>query len=280
MLEEVYSAPTAAVAAVNDGPAPLTLSGVLAVGQTLTASLGTDPDGPGTAPTFQWLRDGVAIAGATATTRLLSAADLGHHLAAQASYTDGQGFAELVTSATTGTVGSVLVRPTNLATSTSVSAGNTLVNLFGAPITGGFTYGWETSPTGVSWTSAPNGVTFAPGVTNAPGVFLRTTATYVNSALVTQHVTSDPVHYILDGTAAGVTGHTLTGVAGADIIFADAGNDAVTAGAGDDFVSGGAGIDTFIATVGDGNDTYNGGADTDTYDLSATTAAATVNLNQ
>ena len=46
--------------------------------------------------------------------------------------------------------------------------------------------------------------------------------------------------------------------------------------AGNDFVNTGAGNDTVIATVGDGNDIYIGGAGIDTYDLSGTTAAATV----
>ena len=80
-------------------------------GQTLTAVLGTDPDGAGTTPTFQWFRDGVAIGGATAATFLLTATDLAHHISVQANYTDGQGFAELVTSASTGAVGAVSVRP-------------------------------------------------------------------------------------------------------------------------------------------------------------------------
>ena len=52
----------------------------------------------------------------------------------------------------------------------------------------------------------------------------------------------------------------------------------IVGGTGNDNVNGGAGNDTFMATVGDGNDSYNGGAGTDTYDLSATIAAATVNL--
>ena len=43
-------------------------------------------------------------------------------------------------------------------------------------------------------------------------------------------------------------------------------------------VIGSSGNDTFVAAVGDGNNSYNGGTGTDTYDLSATTAAATVNL--
>ena len=38
------------------------------------------------------------------------------------------------------------------------------------------------------------------------------------------------------------------------------------------------GNDRFVATVGDGNDAYDGGLGTDTYDLSGTTAGATVNL--
>ena len=39
-----------------------------------------------------------------------------------------------------------------------------------------------------------------------------------------------------------------------------------------------AGDDRFVVTIGDGNDDYIGGAGVDTYDLSTTTAAATVNL--
>ena len=41
---------------------------------------------------------------------------------------------------------------------------------------------------------------------------------------------------------------------------------------------GSAGNDRFVAAAGDGNNSYDGGLGTDTYDLSATTAAATVNL--
>ena len=57
---------------------------------------------------------------------------------------------------------------------------------------------------------------------------------------------------------------------------------------GDDVVAGdngvksivftGSGNDAFRATVGDGNATYNGQDGVDTYDLSATSANATVNL--
>ena len=136
-LEQVFSAQTAAVTAVNNGAASLTLAGVAAVGTTLTAVLGTDPDGAGTTPTFQWFRDGVAVGGATAATFLLTATDLTHHISVQVNYTDGQGFAEQVTSASTGAVGAVSVRPANIATTNTLSASNNLVNLFGTPIVGG-----------------------------------------------------------------------------------------------------------------------------------------------
>jgi VCBS repeat-containing protein len=90
---------------VNDGHADLTIGGTAEQGQTLTALLGPDPDGAGTAPVFQWLRDGVAIAGAKAAAFTLGAADVGHAISVRASYVDGQGFAEAVTSAPTGPVG-------------------------------------------------------------------------------------------------------------------------------------------------------------------------------
>jgi Ca2+-binding RTX toxin-like protein len=57
----------------------------------------------------------------------------------------------------------------------------------------------------------------------------------------------------------------------------------INAGAGDDTVFGGYGSDLIVAEVGDGNDVYfgdegNGDAAIDTLDMSAATAAVTVNL--
>lgn len=51
------------------------ITGTKTVGQTLTCSTGTWSLSPTLA--YQWLRDGVAIAGATASTRLLAAPDAG-----------------------------------------------------------------------------------------------------------------------------------------------------------------------------------------------------------
>ena len=61
-------------------PTP-TVSGTFKVGQTLVATTGTWDTG--VALGFQWLRDGVAIEGATQATYLLSAADNGRQLAVE-----------------------------------------------------------------------------------------------------------------------------------------------------------------------------------------------------
>ena len=77
--------------------------------------------------------------------------------------------------------------------------------------------------------------------------------------------------YDLSRTAAGATVNLGLGTA----TSADTGTDTLV---GIENVVGSAGNDRFVATVGDGNNSYNGGLGTDTYDLSATSAAATVNL--
>ncbi|WP_311775972.1 calcium-binding protein [Pseudomonas baetica] len=63
-----------------------------------------------------------------------------------------------------------------------------------------------------------------------------------------------------------------------NIITGNSGNNRLSGLAGADTIFGGAGNDTILASVNDGNDHYDGGTGTDTYDLSATSAAATVDL--
>ncbi len=77
--------------------------------------------------------------------------------------------------------------------------------------------------------------------------------------------------YDLSRTAAGATVNLGLGTSSS----ADTGNDTL---AGIENAVGSTGNDTFVAAVGDGNNSYAGGLGTDTYDLSATTATATVNL--
>jgi VCBS repeat-containing protein len=115
------SVPTAStfnftVDAVNDGKAALSISDTTQqasapkVGDILHANLGNDPDGAATGVTYHWLRDG-ADTGNTGVDYTLVAADAGHALTVKATYTDGQNFAETVTSAATATVVSANYAP-------------------------------------------------------------------------------------------------------------------------------------------------------------------------
>ena len=82
----------------------LTILGSPTQGQKLTAksTLG-DADGMG-ALTYQWLADGVAINNATASTLVLSEAQVGKAITLKVNYTDGRGTAESVTSGATDAV--------------------------------------------------------------------------------------------------------------------------------------------------------------------------------
>ncbi len=94
------------VTAVNDAPTGVPLiTGTVTEDQTLTADtsgLG-DADGLGTFR-YQWLRNGVAIGGATGSTYTLGDADVGTEISVTVSYTDGQGTSESVRSVPTAPV--------------------------------------------------------------------------------------------------------------------------------------------------------------------------------
>jgi Ca2+-binding RTX toxin-like protein len=77
------------------------ITGVLLVGETLTADLSNlfDADGiDGATVTYQWLRDGDEIVGATDETFTLAAEDIGAEMSVVVSYTDGFGTDEVETS--------------------------------------------------------------------------------------------------------------------------------------------------------------------------------------
>ncbi|MDN3919960.1 beta strand repeat-containing protein [Roseateles violae] len=105
--ESVSSAATAAVANVNDAPTGgVTISGIAAEDQTLTASNTlADEDGLG-AITYSWFADGVDT-GVTGATYTLGQADVGKTFTVQASYIDAYGTHESVTSAATAAVANV-----------------------------------------------------------------------------------------------------------------------------------------------------------------------------
>ncbi len=108
-VENVTSTPTAAVANVNDAPLGLpTISGGATEDQTLAANTGgiSDADGLG-AFSYQWLRAGASIGGATGSTYTLDDADVGLTISVRVAYTDGHGAVENVTSNPTAAVANV-----------------------------------------------------------------------------------------------------------------------------------------------------------------------------
>ncbi|MBI5278474.1 MAG: calcium-binding protein [Burkholderiales bacterium] len=107
---------TVSLTAVDDEPTgTVTISGEATEDETLTAANTLDdPDGNGTI-TYQWLRDGDPIADATGSTYTLTNDDAGSVISVQASYTDGSGNLEIVTSA-----GTAPVVPNNVAPTGSV----------------------------------------------------------------------------------------------------------------------------------------------------------------
>ena len=115
--ESVTSAGVGPVTNANDAPTgSVTISGTPTEDQTLTAANTlADEDGLGTI-SYQWQRDGVDITGATASTYTLTQADVGTTITVVASYTDGQGTAESVTSAGVGPVANVNDAPSGSVT--------------------------------------------------------------------------------------------------------------------------------------------------------------------
>src|SRR5262249_56975401 len=86
----------------------------------------SDADGLG-AFSYQWLRDGATIGGATGGTYTLGDADVGTQISVRVSYTDGHGSAESLTSAQTAAVANVNDAPTGLpAVSGTVTEDQTL----------------------------------------------------------------------------------------------------------------------------------------------------------
>ncbi len=118
---------TITVNAVNDVPVGVpTITGTAQKGQLLTADTSGIRDADGLGPfNHQWLRNGVAVVGETASTYLLGDADAGAQIRVQVRYTDAQGTSEgpLTSAATTvDSPAGITVTPTSLATKEGGSA--------------------------------------------------------------------------------------------------------------------------------------------------------------
>ncbi len=155
--ESVTSAPTGTVTNANDAPTgAVNITGTATQGQTLTADTSAVADADGLGPfSFQWRRGGTPIAGATSATLLLTQADVGSTIDVVASYTDGGGTAESVTSAPTGTVTNANDAPTGAVVVTGTATqGETLTadasDVADADGLGAFSFQWRRNGTPIA----------------------------------------------------------------------------------------------------------------------------------
>ena len=224
--ESKSSAATAAVIApTNTLPTgSVTISGTAQVGLTLTADASTlaDVDGLGTI-TYQWNRNGVAIALATNLTYTLVQGDFEKTITVTASYTDGYKRAESKTSTATAAViapantlptGSVTISGTAVGGQTLTASATTLADVDGL---GAITYQWYRSgvvtsiATGTTYNLTPADVTKTITVTASytDGYKRAESVTSSATATVTAPTNTLPTgSVIITGTAQ--VGQTLT----------------------------------------------------------------------
>jgi len=119
------------VAANSNPEGDVSVSGVVAVDEILTASHTiTDADGM-RAVSFQWMRDGADITDATSSTYTITTADVNKPLSVKASYTDGGSTAETVTSSSS-TVNQIDTNKPFMLVSELITAGEASIALYGA----------------------------------------------------------------------------------------------------------------------------------------------------
>ena len=100
-----------------------TISGTVTEGQTLTAVTDDINDADGLSGfSYEWLRDGLEIFGATSSTYALTSDDVGAAMSVRISYTDAQGTAESLTSGAT-LIAEALVDPTTFPYVTTTDTG-------------------------------------------------------------------------------------------------------------------------------------------------------------
>jgi Ca2+-binding RTX toxin-like protein len=311
VLEQVFSAPAAPVANVNDAPVgTVVISDTTPTeGHTLTATNAfTDADGLTTAVfSYQWFRSDLAgtnftpitSSSPTASKYTPVQADVLRRLQVQVTYTDDHGTTEIVTSDPTGFVGDLIVGTAAADTLTGTAFDDDLRGLAGADtinaLAGNDLLSGGTGADRLNGGAGNDTFTYTMG----DGADTVDGGADVDTLSITGLAAAETLSVVFTGTAlSSVAGGPVTGLeaitadlaGGVDTLNYSTTTAAVTvrlgAGTASGFTAianienatGGAGNDRFVATVGDGPNSYIGGVGSDTYDLSGTTAGATVTL--
>src|ERR1700736_2566984 len=172
-------APSPVIDIIPTNPAAPTISGTPRVGQTLTATTGTWTHNP-TSFTYQWKRAGGAISGATVSTYVPVAADVGNTLTVAVVATNSGGSSTPATSAATGAVIDIIATNSSVPTiSGTAQVGQTLTATTGTwthnPTS--FTYQWNRAGGAISGATAS---TYVP-VTGDLGNTLTVSVVATNS---------------------------------------------------------------------------------------------------
>ena len=192
-LETVTSAPTAAVRNVNDAPTGLPLiTGTATENQTLTADVSAlaDIDGLGTI-SYQWLRNGASISGATNSTYTSTDADVGAAISVRVRYTDGHGTLESLTSSSTDAITGINDTPVGLPLiqgtireNQTLTANTSAIN--DADGLGAFSYQWLRNGSAISGATNSNYATEDADV----GTNLSVQISYTDNQGTTETLTS------------------------------------------------------------------------------------------
>ncbi|MFD2741466.1 Calx-beta domain-containing protein [Sulfitobacter aestuarii] len=245
--ESLTSAPTGVITNNNNAPTgTIGISGTLQPGATLTADTSGigDADGLGTL-SYQWLRGGSPIAGATGASYAVKAADIGSVLGLRVSYTDGFATPESLVRS----IGKVPVPPG--------TAGNDLIT--GGPLADLIEGGaGDDTLSGADGDDSVLGQVGHDSLLGGPGDDVI--SAFDGNDFVDGGAGNDMI-------GGGLGDDTLRGSEGNDTIGAGFGDDVIEGGDGHDVAAGGAGNDLLIGGLG--NDTMGGSYGTDTLRGSA-----------
>ena len=244
---------------VNDAPTGgAAITGTPVQGRVLTADTHTlaDVDGLGTLH-YQWLRGGVAIAGAAdAPTYTTTLADVGARISLRVSYTDGDHTAESVLSPDTATIGAPLAPPPGLPTLIGPNQGIGNDKLVGSNLAevllGGAAVDMLVGGGGNDWLDGGADMDTMSGQSGNDTYVVDNEwdQVYEDIDAGTDTVISS-VRFVLGPNLenlylSGVANINGTGNASANLIIGNAGNNTLAGGLGNDTLIGGDGRDVFV----------------------------------